>query len=50
MISANRVYLATAPWTVFFPGCMIVVTVLCCTVVGDALRDMLGGETKERLG
>jgi len=42
MISANRAYIASAPWTVFFPGLMIALTVLCTNILGDALRDKYG--------
>lgn len=42
MISANRVYLSSAPWMVLFPGGMIALTVLCSNIFGDALRDRYG--------
>ena len=37
---ANR-YLETAPWLWFFPGLMILLTVLAINFVGDGLRDAL---------
>jgi ABC-type dipeptide/oligopeptide/nickel transport system permease subunit len=48
MISANRVYISSAPWMVLFPGCMIALTVLCCNMLGDAMRDKYGISVKER--
>ena len=42
MISANRDYISSAPWMVFFPGLMIAVTALCFNILGDALRDTYG--------
>lgn len=39
MINANRAYISSAPWMVFFPGLMIAVTALCFNILGDALRD-----------
>lgn len=49
MISANRVYISSAPWMVMFPGFMIAVTVLCCNILGDAIRDRCGLPIKDRL-
>jgi peptide/nickel transport system permease protein len=42
MINANRAYISSAPWMVFFPGLMIAITALCCNMLGDALRDKYG--------
>ena len=39
MISANRAYIASSPWMVFFPGLMIALTAFCFNTVGDTLRD-----------
>lgn len=39
MISANRSYISSAPWMVFFPGLMIAITALCFNILGDNLRD-----------
>ena len=39
MVSANRAYISSAPWMVFFPGLMIAITSLCFNMIGDALRD-----------
>jgi ABC-type dipeptide/oligopeptide/nickel transport system permease subunit len=41
MISYNRIYILSAPWTVVFAGLAIVVTVFCFNIIGDALRDRL---------
>jgi ABC-type dipeptide/oligopeptide/nickel transport system permease subunit len=49
MISANRVYISSAPWMVIFPGFMISLTVLCFTILGDTLRDRYGLSIKERV-
>ena len=37
----NYTVLKTAPWYPFFPGLMILLTVLCFNFVGDGLRDAL---------
>jgi peptide/nickel transport system permease protein len=42
MISANRAFISSSPWMVFFPGLMIAVTALCFNTLGDALRDRYG--------
>jgi ABC-type dipeptide/oligopeptide/nickel transport system permease subunit len=42
MVSANRVFLVSAPWMVMFPGLAIAVTSLCFNLLGDALRDRYG--------
>jgi peptide/nickel transport system permease protein len=41
MISANRVFISSYPWMVFFPGLMIAVTALCFNTMGDRLRDSI---------
>jgi ABC-type dipeptide/oligopeptide/nickel transport system permease subunit len=33
-----------APWVALAPGLALIVTVLACTLLGDALRDRLAGE------
>jgi peptide/nickel transport system permease protein len=48
MISAYRVYISSAPWMVLFPGCMIALTVLCCNILGDTMRDKYGLPVKDR--
>ncbi|MBI4691151.1 MAG: ABC transporter permease [Nitrospirae bacterium] len=46
MVSMNRVYIASEPWMVLFPGLAIAVTALCFNLLGDALRDKYGLKTK----
>lgn len=43
MIADGRDLIVTAPWVALAPGIAIVATVLCCTLLGDALRDRLAG-------
>ena len=43
MISDGRDLIVTAPWVALAPGIAIIVTVLACTLLGDALRDRLAG-------
>ena len=38
MISANRIYISSAPWMVLPPGFMIALTALCFNILGDVLR------------
>jgi peptide/nickel transport system permease protein len=44
MIADGRALIVTAPWVAIAPGLALVVTVLACTLLGDALRDRLAGE------
>ena len=37
MISGGRDWLLTAPWIALSPGIALVMTVVCCTLIGDAL-------------
>jgi len=46
MVSANRSYISSAPWTVLFPGFMIAITALCFNALGDLLRDRYGLKIK----
>jgi peptide/nickel transport system permease protein len=39
MISANRVFISSAPWTVFSPGLLIAITALSFNLLGDELRE-----------
>jgi peptide/nickel transport system permease protein len=41
MLAAGRSELINAPWIATFPGLAILVTVLACNLMGDALRDAL---------
>lgn len=45
MIASGRDTLVNAPWVAAAPGGMLVVVVIGCTLVGDALRDMLSRQT-----
>jgi len=40
MISANRVFINSAPWMVFFPGIMIAVTAISFNLLGDSLKEL----------
>jgi peptide/nickel transport system permease protein len=44
MIAGGRELIVTAPWVAIAPGLALVITVLACTLLGDALRDRLAGE------
>ncbi len=50
MIAGGRDLVVVAPWVAIAPGLALVVTVLACTLLGDALRDRLAGEDAESLG
>ncbi|MEH7122179.1 oligopeptide ABC transporter permease [Bacillus sp. JJ1532] len=39
--------LKTAPWYSFFPGLLILITVLCFNFIGDGLRDALDPKTQD---
>ncbi|WP_457983362.1 ABC transporter permease [Bacillus paralicheniformis] len=47
MLADARPYLAQAPWTLFFPGFAIMLTVLGFNLMGDGLRDTLDPKMKE---
>ncbi len=44
MIAGGRDLIVTAPWVAIAPGLALVLTVLGCTLLGDAWRDRLAGE------
>jgi peptide/nickel transport system permease protein len=46
MLDSAYKYLETAPWLWFFPGMLIVLTVLAINFVGDGLRDALDPRTR----
>lgn len=46
MLADARSYLQTAPWTMFFPGLAIMLTVLGFNLMGDGLRDALDPRMK----
>jgi peptide/nickel transport system permease protein len=41
MLSDSRDFVRTAPWTMFFPGMALTLTVLAFNLLGDGLRDFL---------
>ncbi|MCE1249012.1 MAG: ABC transporter permease [Firmicutes bacterium] len=46
MLNKAQSYMSIAPWTVFFPGILIVLTVLAFNFMGDGLRDALDPKLK----
>ena len=46
MIAGGRDLIVTAPWVSLAPGLALVVTVVCCTLIGDALEAQLRGEQR----
>ena len=44
MIAGGRDVIVIAPWVAIAPGLALIVTVVACTLMGDALRDRLAGE------
>ncbi len=44
MIAGGRDLILVAPWVAIAPGLLLVLTVSCCTVLGDALEARLRGE------
>ena len=49
MIAGGRGLIITAPWVAIAPGVALVLTVLACTLLGDAWRDRLVGEVPTTL-
>ncbi|AOZ87914.1 peptide ABC transporter permease [Bacillus xiamenensis] len=47
MLADARPYLVQAPWTLFFPGVAIMLTVLGFNLMGDGLRDTLDPKMKK---
>ncbi|MGE6631799.1 ABC transporter permease [Bacillus sp. NPDC077027] len=47
MLADARPYLVEAPWTLFFPGIAIMLTVLGFNLMGDGLRDTLDPKMKK---
>lgn len=41
MLAESRNLITAAPWLLWFPGLMILITVLCVNFLGDGLRDAL---------
>ncbi|MBS4177015.1 ABC transporter permease [Lederbergia citrea] len=46
MLADSKDFIINAPWTVFFPGIAIVLTVLGFNLIGDGLRDALDPRMK----
>jgi peptide/nickel transport system permease protein len=46
MLQASKSVLTKAPWTAFFPGMAVVLSVLSLNLLGDGLRDVLEPRTK----
>lgn len=49
MIAGGRDLIVVAPWVAIAPGLVLIITVLACTLLGDALRDRLAGEAAATL-
>ena len=49
MIAGGRDLIVTAPWVAIAPGVALILTVLACTLLGDAWRDRLAGEVPTSL-
>jgi len=50
MLAESRTFITRAPWLLFFPGMMIVLTAFSLNLVGDALRDRLDPRFREMFG
>jgi peptide/nickel transport system permease protein len=49
MIADGRELIVLAPWIALAPGIALILTVLSCTLLGDALRDRLAGDELETM-
>jgi peptide/nickel transport system permease protein len=49
MIAQSRLFLARAPWTIFFPGACLAIVVLSINLLGDGLRDRLDPRLARRM-
>ena len=47
-VAANTTYLRDAPWTALAPGFAIMLTVLACNLIGDAIVDWLNPRTRKQ--
>ena len=45
MIAGGREVIVTAPWVSLAPGLLLILTVVCCTLLGDALQARLSRRT-----
>jgi peptide/nickel transport system permease protein len=48
LLNDSQAFMLLAPWLVWFPGLMILITVLCVNFLGDGLRDAL--DPHQRVG
>ena len=48
MLGDGRAYLQDAWWVAVFPGLVLMLTLFACSVIGDALRDVLDPRTTSR--
>jgi peptide/nickel transport system permease protein len=44
MIAGGRDLIVSAPWVAIAPGVALIITVLACTLLGDAMRDRVAGD------
>jgi len=49
MIASSRLFLESAPWTIFFPGTCLALVVLAVNLMGDGLRDRLDPRLARRM-
>ena len=49
MIASSRLFLARAPWAIFFPGACLALVILAVNLVGDGLRDRLDPRLARRM-
>lgn len=47
MLQRAQGFLVTAPWVAFFPGSLILITVVCVNFVGEGLRDALDPHSRQ---
>ena len=45
MISEGRNFINTDPWLMFWPGIMILISVIAVNIIGDNMRDALEGQS-----
>ena len=45
MISEGRNFINTDPWLMFWPGIMILLSVIAVNIIGDNMRDALEGQS-----
>jgi len=50
MLAESRQFITRAPWLLFFPGTMIMLTAFALNLVGDSLRDRLDPRFRDMLG